>query len=31
MASAITVVFMTGVGSLILAQSMWLEKKVHYK
>ncbi|WP_461209438.1 carbohydrate ABC transporter permease [Desulfocurvus sp. DL9XJH121] len=31
MASAITVVFLAGIGTLVLAQSMWLERRVHYK
>lgn len=30
-ASAITVIFLVGVGTLILLKSMWLEKKVHYQ
>lgn len=30
-ASAITVIFLIGVGSLVLVKAMWLEKKVHYQ
>lgn len=30
-ASAITVIFLTGVGALVLIKAAWLEKKVHYQ